>query len=692
MRPSAQDKDYIAASKEMDRLPALLSAACEGSFEQLSSAVAEASERGQSIDDLRTSGGMTALMLACRKGPSSKGRGEGVEDKVRMLLEKGAEVNLKSTAGCVALAFAAEAGNPRVVSMLIQRGAEVKALSPDGTTSLMLACQNGWTQAAEMLLDAGADVRQQGGSDDFPPIIFAAMNGHIACVDMLIRREANVNYAKGDGFNALILAAGFNQLEVVRRLVRAGARIEDANAKGYTALLYACLMGQGPVVRALLQLGAHPLCVDKEGHSALHLASKGGHSDVVSALLQGLKNQRDFDINATTPKGDSALHLACLNGNEKVVSLLVNYEKDKGEGRGADQRMRDSSGRDAFAIAKEGGHAPVCVLLQPIREQKITTYTTLNIADAFMRARDSLTVENVKALKRELTGVGVIDGDVLSTRPAGCDGVPSFFARLSIGLESQPELHEENEAMWQESKLEGKPFLLATWKPSLARLEPPSHIVSFGGGANAGADVSTAAALPPKLGKLGCVALPARHRFLLLHNDLTWHKFNVLVLGKRGTHHELNQAVKLIEDMRDEALAFAARSNWSKSIGLYFEPYPHASANALYLHIWDETDPKTGAHVAPPEELAKQLLKLEDVLSVLRVEREVEGAAWRDHSLKEDWSVRVVCISPIARNRGNLTLACMREVYSRYPSVVNSLLVVYDDRDQVCDRANPTSP
>jgi len=335
MRPSAQDNDYISASKEMDMLPELLFAACKGDAEQLARVVAQVSERGEGVD-ATTSGGMTALMLACRKGPSSKNRGEGVEEKVRTLLENRADVNAKSKAGCVALAFAAEAGNPRVVSMLLQKKAEVEALSPDGMTPLLLACQNGWTQAAELLLDVGAEVnRRQKGGDEFPPIIYAAMNGHTACVDMLIQRKAEVNYAKSDGFNALILAAGFNQLEVVRRLVRNGARVEDANVKGHTALLHASNSGQGPVVRALLQLGANPLHLDMEGHSALHLASKGGHSDVVSALLQGLKSQREFDINLTTPAGDSALHLACINGNEKVVDLLVNYNKEKGQNMGA---------------------------------------------------------------------------------------------------------------------------------------------------------------------------------------------------------------------------------------------------------------------------------------------------------------------------------------------------------------------
>jgi len=72
MRPSAQDEDYISAAKEMKELPELLSAACKGDAEQLRRAVENVSERGEGVDSARTSSGMTALMLACRKGPSSR--------------------------------------------------------------------------------------------------------------------------------------------------------------------------------------------------------------------------------------------------------------------------------------------------------------------------------------------------------------------------------------------------------------------------------------------------------------------------------------------------------------------------------------------------------------------------------------------------------------------------------------------
>jgi len=526
-------------------------------------ALLELRDEPERVNLERTAGGVTALMLACRKGPSSRCRGEGVEDKVRTLLVANADVHIKSARGCVALTVASEAGNPRVVSMLLRAGADVKVeIKASGMTPLLLACQNGWTQTAEELLKAGADVNRVQGpgsgktpSDAFPPIIYAAMNGHTSCVDMLIRQKANVNYAKADGFNALLLAAGFNQLDVVRRLVRAGASVEAADVGGRTPLLYSANAGQGPVVRALLQLGADPSKTEVGGQTALHLASRGGHSDVVSALLQGVKHRLDFDINALTPPTPqpaggkitpcclTALHLACENGNEKVVGLLA--------AAGADQRMRNSAGQDAFAIAKATGHAPVCQLLQPTRQQMITTFTKITDSDAFSRARHSLTVENVKALKRELTAVGVFRNGLLSTDACGVDAVPAFFARLStVDVETQPALEEENQAMWAAG---GARFRIATWEPNLTPEDAQTADVLV---VDESGEVASSAVEPrelsPVLGLLGAVALPARHRFLLLKDDTSWHKFNVLVLGKTGLAGELDEAVALIEDMQTQ--------------------------------------------------------------------------------------------------------------------------------------------
>jgi len=96
----------------------------------------------------------------------------------------------------------------------------------------------------------------------------------------------------------------------------------------------------------------------------------------------------------------------------------------------------------------------------------------------------------------------------------------------------------------------------------------------------------------------------------------------------------------------------------------------------------DEIDPETGAPVVLPAALRARLISLQDVLTVLSGERDVEASSFCDQTIREEWSINVVCVSPVARNRANLTLACLREVYSGWPSVINSLGVVYDDRDQ----------
>lgn len=45
------------------------------------------------------------------------------------------------------------------------------------------------------------------------------------------------------------------------------------------------------------------------------------------------------------------------------------------------------------------------------------------------------------------------------------------------------------------------------------------------------------------------------------------------------------------------------------------------------------------------------------------------------------WSLQVVCVSPSARDRGNLTLAAMRTAYAHLPNSLDHIQVCYDDRD-----------
>ena len=59
-------------------------------------------------------------------------------DVMRILIDKGADVNAKNKNGATALILAADKGNAEIVSFLIDKGADVNAKDGNGT-ALMLA-------------------------------------------------------------------------------------------------------------------------------------------------------------------------------------------------------------------------------------------------------------------------------------------------------------------------------------------------------------------------------------------------------------------------------------------------------------------------------------------------------------------------------------------------------------------------
>ena len=62
---------------------------------------------------------------------------------VRLLLEKGADVNANYPSGVTALIWASREGHLNVVKLLLEKGADVNARDKFGRTALMMAAQWG---------------------------------------------------------------------------------------------------------------------------------------------------------------------------------------------------------------------------------------------------------------------------------------------------------------------------------------------------------------------------------------------------------------------------------------------------------------------------------------------------------------------------------------------------------------------
>jgi len=76
----------------------------------------------------------------------------GYAELVRLLLGKGADINVKSNEGITALWAAAHEGNIEVVKLLLEKGADVNAKrTSDGQTALYAAWQKGCTDVVMLL-------------------------------------------------------------------------------------------------------------------------------------------------------------------------------------------------------------------------------------------------------------------------------------------------------------------------------------------------------------------------------------------------------------------------------------------------------------------------------------------------------------------------------------------------------------
>jgi hypothetical protein len=94
--------------------------------------------------------------------PLSWVAGRGHEVAVKLLLEKGAELETKDQSGRTPLSWAAGSGNEAaaVVKLLLEKGAELETKDQSGQTPLSWAAGRGHEEAMKLLLEKGAKKSQ----------------------------------------------------------------------------------------------------------------------------------------------------------------------------------------------------------------------------------------------------------------------------------------------------------------------------------------------------------------------------------------------------------------------------------------------------------------------------------------------------------------------------------------------------
>lgn len=107
---------------------------------------------------------------------------------------------------------------------------EINANDDDGMTPLLYAAFEGKLEAMKLLIGRGGDVDK---TDQFgnSALHLSAAKGHISCVDYLVKYGANIYSLDIDNHNPTQLAAINNREDILRYLDAATAHLETTDKK-----------------------------------------------------------------------------------------------------------------------------------------------------------------------------------------------------------------------------------------------------------------------------------------------------------------------------------------------------------------------------------------------------------------------------------------------------------------------------
>jgi ankyrin repeat protein len=152
-----------------------------------------------------------------------------------------------------------------------------------GGNPLLDAIKANDSRRVEATLAGGEKIEVQ-DFDGRRPLIYAALIGSLDIVEILTKRDADVNHRDKLGNSALFYAASQGDAESVEALIAAKANKDNNNGQGITPLMAAAKLGHLDVVQSLLGKGANPNLRDYTGRTALMWADWNRKSTIARML------------------------------------------------------------------------------------------------------------------------------------------------------------------------------------------------------------------------------------------------------------------------------------------------------------------------------------------------------------------------------------------------------------------------
>lgn len=246
--------------------------------------------------------------------------------------------NKTDKAGRTKIFSSTSAGSLDKVKELIERGADVNHRDNAGWAPLHEAALKGQYEVAQLLIQSGAIINVRGFEDD-TPLHDACSYGYADCVKLLVDHGADVYALNTDKKRPIDLCEDKACIKIVKAKMKELDRLAARDALGRTSLHRACIEGALDVVKDLLNTGADTNATDNSQWTPLHCAAQHGHLKIAKLLIE-----HGADMNSLAQGDLTALHVACQHGREKIVQFLV----DSGV---VDVHVVDKNGQTPYQVA-----------------------------------------------------------------------------------------------------------------------------------------------------------------------------------------------------------------------------------------------------------------------------------------------------------------------------------------------------
>lgn len=179
---------------------------------------------------------------------------------------------------------AARADNPSGVKSLIDRGVDPNARDEHGQTAFLIAMREPSPRVIDVLLASPRVNVDAANSKDETPLMMAALKGQQDLVAKLLARDASVNKP---GWAPLHYAATNGHISIMKVLLDKYAFIDAQSPNGTTPLMMAAMYGSTEAVKLLIDEGADQSMKNQQGMTALDFAKRANRGESAELLSRG---------------------------------------------------------------------------------------------------------------------------------------------------------------------------------------------------------------------------------------------------------------------------------------------------------------------------------------------------------------------------------------------------------------------